>query len=186
MRRSACVPFPTPGAPTRMIRAALLNSLVAIEWRCAMGAKIGRRLSCPGKGMACGERLAPCLLSPPCVKLKAPAIDDYMSISVGVEVICTGVPNVARTWARRTLLWRPPAAGSKPALAETIKPYKVNDVLPAIVNRCFSKKRYLFHEYKYIVPVCIGGMYYASTLLLNFEIFWLCPDLSSNSPEDRK
>ncbi len=81
-----------------------------------MGAKIGRRLSCSGKGMACGERLAPCLLSPPCVKLKAPAIDDYMSISVGVEVICTGVSNVARTWARRTLLWRPPAAGSKTRL----------------------------------------------------------------------
>lgn len=28
MRRSACVPFPTPGAPTRMMRAALFNSFV--------------------------------------------------------------------------------------------------------------------------------------------------------------
>ena len=34
MRRSACVPLPTPGAPTRMIRAARLNSLVAIRGRC--------------------------------------------------------------------------------------------------------------------------------------------------------
>lgn len=31
MRRSACVPLPTPGAPTSMIRAARLNSFVAIE-----------------------------------------------------------------------------------------------------------------------------------------------------------
>ena len=31
MRRSACVPLPTPGAPTSMIRAARLNSLIAIE-----------------------------------------------------------------------------------------------------------------------------------------------------------
>lgn len=30
MRRSACVPLPTPGAPTRIIRAARLNSFVAI------------------------------------------------------------------------------------------------------------------------------------------------------------
>ena len=30
MRRSACVPFPTPGAPTSIIRAALLNCLVAV------------------------------------------------------------------------------------------------------------------------------------------------------------
>ena len=33
MRRSACVPLPTPGAPTRMMRAARLNSLVAIRGR---------------------------------------------------------------------------------------------------------------------------------------------------------
>lgn len=32
MRRSAWVPLPTPGAPTSMIRAARLNSLVAIFW----------------------------------------------------------------------------------------------------------------------------------------------------------
>ena len=31
MRRSACVPLPTPGAPTRIIRAARLNSFVAID-----------------------------------------------------------------------------------------------------------------------------------------------------------
>ena len=31
MSRSACVPLPTPGAPTRMMRAARLNSLVAIR-----------------------------------------------------------------------------------------------------------------------------------------------------------
>lgn len=30
MRRSACVPLPTPGAPTRMMRAALLISLDGI------------------------------------------------------------------------------------------------------------------------------------------------------------
>lgn len=35
IRRSACVPLPTPGAPTRIMRAALLNSLVGI----ASGAK---------------------------------------------------------------------------------------------------------------------------------------------------
>lgn len=35
MRRSACVPLPTPGAPTRMMRAARLNSLVAIRKRYA-------------------------------------------------------------------------------------------------------------------------------------------------------
>lgn len=28
MRRSACVPLPIPGAPTRIMRAALLNSFV--------------------------------------------------------------------------------------------------------------------------------------------------------------
>ena len=33
MSRSACVPLPTPGAPTRMMRAARLNSLVAIRWK---------------------------------------------------------------------------------------------------------------------------------------------------------
>ena len=34
IRRSACVPLPTPGAPTSMIRAARLNSLVAILYYC--------------------------------------------------------------------------------------------------------------------------------------------------------
>ena len=41
MSRSACVPLPTPGAPTRMMRAARLNSLVAIRRR-YVGMRKGR------------------------------------------------------------------------------------------------------------------------------------------------
>ena len=46
MRRSACVPLPTPGAPTRMMRAARLNSLVAIRGRCVglRSGEVGRFL----------------------------------------------------------------------------------------------------------------------------------------------
>ena len=40
MRRSAWVPLPTPGAPTRMMRAARLNSLVAIRTR-SVGTRSG-------------------------------------------------------------------------------------------------------------------------------------------------
>ena len=42
MSRSACVPLPTPGAPTRMMRAARLNFLVAIRGRYVGTRKVGR------------------------------------------------------------------------------------------------------------------------------------------------
>lgn len=61
MRRSACVPFPTPGAPTRMIRAALLNSLVAIELEVCYGELSWRTGFALGEGD--GVRGASCAVS---------------------------------------------------------------------------------------------------------------------------
>ena len=72
MRRSACVPLPTPGAPTSIIRAARLNSFVAIEPnRDVSGAESGVLRACGGgrgeiAGAARGSE-----------KLKASAVRDY-------------------------------------------------------------------------------------------------------------
>lgn len=72
MRRSACVPLPTPGAPTSMIRAARLNSFVAIEPnRDVSGAESGVLRACGGgRGKKAGAARSS-------KKLKASAVRDY-------------------------------------------------------------------------------------------------------------
>ena len=71
MRRSACVPLPTPGAPTSMIRAARLNSFVAIEPnRDVSGAESGVLRACGGRGEKAGAARGS-------KKLKASAVRDY-------------------------------------------------------------------------------------------------------------
>ena len=58
MRRSACVPLPTPGAPTSMIRAARLNSFIAIELdKDVSGAESGVVLACSERR---GEKAGSC------------------------------------------------------------------------------------------------------------------------------
>lgn len=56
MSRSACVPLPTPGAPTRIMRAARLNSLVAIRMR-SVGMRSGESSSAFKRGNSGLEKL---------------------------------------------------------------------------------------------------------------------------------
>ncbi len=72
MRRSACVPLPTPGAPISMIRAARLNSFVAIELdKRVSGAESGVLPACSEKRRAKAE--AACSSE----KLEASAVRGY-------------------------------------------------------------------------------------------------------------
>ena len=72
MRRSACVPLPTPGAPTSMIRAARLNSLNAIELE--KGVRSGERSIAGRSGRRGGAARGS-------EKLKASAVDGYSLMS---------------------------------------------------------------------------------------------------------
>ena len=82
MRRSACVPLPTPGAPTSMIRAARLNSFVAIELdKEVSGAESGVLPACSGRreekaGAARGSG-----------KLEASAVRDYGLMLTGEKYV---------------------------------------------------------------------------------------------------
>ena len=82
MRRSACVPLPTPGAPTSMIRAARLNSFVAIELdKDVSGAESGVVPACSGRrgetaGAAYGSE-----------KLEASAIRSYSLMLTGEKYV---------------------------------------------------------------------------------------------------
>ena len=83
MRRSACVPLPTPGAPTSMIRAARLNSFVAIEPGSELE-RSGERSSDSVRRKGEGESRGAARGSE---KLEASAVRDYSLMLTGEKYV---------------------------------------------------------------------------------------------------
>ena len=82
MRRSACVPLPTPGAPTSIIRAARLNSFIAIELdKDLSGVESGVVLACSERR---GEKAGAARSSE---KLEASAVRDYSLMLTGEKYV---------------------------------------------------------------------------------------------------